>query len=241
MRKFLFVLAMFLTCSQLFAADVWETSEEIDVNGTVTEKNVAISDSTMKVVNVSPDGNIETMIDLNADKITIVNHKYKSFQTIKLSTYIEFAQKLFNELKEKSGKIDPEKVLPKITFEKQGNETVGKWNCEVWVVSVDGKLYSQVWVAPELKNQQIVEFKKKFVAVLPENLSKYRTVDAQIDDKFMEIGTVVRSIKVAQNPKMPTIKTTVKKMVKSDLKKINFTIPAGYVDKSTPEVQPKTK
>ena len=93
-----------------------------------------------------------------------------------------------------------------------------------------------------MKSPQIIEFKKKFVAVLPENLSKYRTVDAQIDDKFMEIGTVVRSIKVAQNPKMPTVKTTVKKMMKSDLKKINFTIPAGYVDKSTPEMtKPQVK
>ena len=242
MKKFLFILTMFFVVSQLFAADIWETSEEIDVNGTIAEKNVAISDSVMKVVNVSPDGNTETMIDLNADKITIVNHKYKSFQTIKLSKYIEFAQQLFNELKEKSGKIDPEKVLPKVTFEKQGTAMVEKWNCEIWAVSVDGRLYSQVWVAPELKSPQVVEFKKKFTAVLPENLSKYRTVDAQIDDKFMEIGTIVRSIKVAQNPKMPSVKTTVKKIIKSDLKKINFAIPAGYIDKSVPEpaaAQPK--
>lgn len=241
MKKFLFVFTLFV-CSSLLAADIWETREEIDVNGVITEKNTVISDSMMKVVNTSPNGDIETFIDLDADKITIINHKYKSFQAIKLSKYIEFAQQLFNELKEKSGKIDPDKVIPKVAFEKQGNETVEKWNCEVWSVIVDGKPYSKVWVTPDLKNQQVIEFKKKFVATLPENLTKYRTVDAQIDDKFVEIGTVVKSIKLSQNPKMPEVKTTVKKMVKSNLKKIDLVIPAGYADKSVAEkVNPQTK
>lgn len=234
MKKFLFVLTVFV-CSSLFAADVWETREEIDVDGALSEKSMLITDNTMKVVNTSPSGDTETFIDLAADKITIINHKYKSFQTIKLSKYIEFAQQLFNELKEKTGKYDPDKVIPKVTFEKQGNEVVEKWNCELWNVIVDGKPYSKVWVSPELKNQQVIDFKKKFAATLPENLSKYRTVDAQIDDKFVEIGTVVRSIKIAQNPKMPVVKITVKKMSKSNLKKIDLVIPAGYADKSTPE------
>lgn len=235
MKKFLFILSVFV-CSSLLAADIWETREEIDVNGVVAEKNTVISGNMMKVVNTSPNGDTETFIDLAADKITIVNHKYKSFQTIKLSKYMEFAQQLFNELKEKTGKFDPDKVIPKVTFEKQGNEVVEKWNCEIWNVVVDGKPYSKIWVSPELKNQQVIEFKKKFSAMLPENLSKYRTVDAQIDDKFVEIGTVVKSIKLSQNPKMPEVKTTVKKMAKSNLKKIDLVIPSGYADKSAPEM-----
>ena len=240
MKKFLLVLTTVLACSPLFAADIWETLEEIDVNGTVAEKNVVISDGVMKVVNTSPNGETETLVDLNADKITIINHKYKSFQTIKLSKYIEFAQQLFNELKEKQGSVDPEKVLPKVTFEKSANETVEKWNCEVWNVSVDGKPYSKVWVAPELKNTQLVEFKRKFAVKLPESLTKYRTVEAQIEDKFIEIGTIVKSIKFSQNPKIPEIKTTVKKVMKSNLKKIELVLPAGYADKSVQEsVLPK--
>ncbi|MBO4698620.1 DUF4412 domain-containing protein [bacterium] len=235
MKKFLFIFSVFV-CSSLLAADIWETREEIDVNGVVAEKNTVISGNMMKVVNTSPNGDTETFIDLAADKITIVNHKYKSFQTIKLSKYMEFAQQLFNELKEKTGKFDPDKVIPKVTFEKQGNEVVEKWNCEIWNVVVDGKPYSKIWVSPELKNQQVIEFKKKFSAMLPENLSKYRTVDAQIDDKFVEIGTVVKSIKLSQNPKMPEVKTTVKKMAKSNLKKIDLVIPSGYADKSAPEM-----
>ena len=241
MKKFLFVFSVFV-CSSLLAADIWETREEIDVNGVIAEKNTVISGNMMKVVNTSPNGDTETFIDLDADQITIVNHKYKSFQTIKLSKYIEFAQQLFNELKDKTGKFDPEKVIPKVAFEKQGNEAVEKWNCEIWNVVVDGKPYSKVWVAPEMKNRQLSEFKKKFAATLPENLAKYRTVEAQIEDKFVEIGTIVKSVKLSQNPKMPEVKTTVKKMVKSDLKKIEVVIPAGYVDKSAPEtVNPQSK
>lgn len=241
MKKFLFVLSVFV-CSSLLAADIWETREEIDVNGVIAEKNTVISGNMMKVVNTSPNGDTETFIDLDADQITIVNHKYKSFQTIKLSKYIEFAQQLFNELKDKTGKFDPEKVIPKVAFEKQGNEVVEKWNCEIWNVVVDGKPYSKVWVAPEMKNRQLAEFKKKFAATLPENLAKYRTVEAQIEDKFVEIGTIVKSVKLSQNPKMPEVKTTVKRMAKSDLKKIEVVIPAGYVDKSAPETgNPQSK
>ena len=95
MRKFLFVLTV-LVCSSLFAADVWETQEEIDINGVIAEKSVVISDNVMKVVNTSPNGETETYVDLNADKITIITHKYKTFQTFKISKYIEFAQQLFN-------------------------------------------------------------------------------------------------------------------------------------------------
>ena len=226
----------------LLAADVWETREVIDVNGITSEKNVVISGSVMKVVNTSPNGETETSIDLDADKITIVTHSQKSFQTIKLSEYVKFAQRLFNELKEKAGNIDPEKVLPKVTFEKSGNETVEKWNCEVWNVSVDGKPYSKVWVSTELKNQQVIDFKKKFAAIIPENLTKYRDVDAQIDDNFIEKGTIVKSFKFSQNPKMPAITITLKNIAKSDVKKLKLTIPAGYTDRSAPEMsKPQSK
>ena len=229
-------------CTSLFAADVWETREVIDINGVTSEKSVVISDSVMKVVNTSPNGETETLVDLKADKITIVTHNQKSFQIIKLSEYVKFAQQLFNELKEKSGSVDPEKVIPKVTFEKQGNDTVGKWNCEVWTVSVDGKPYSKVWLAPELKNQQLVDFKNKFSAIIPENLAKYRTVDAQIDDNFISKGTIVKSLKLAQNPKMPVVTVTLKNMTKADVKKLNLAIPSNYTDKSSPAVsKPQSK
>lgn len=242
MKKILAVLITVFVCISVFAADIWETREVIDVNGMTSEKSVVISDGVMKVVNTSSSGETETVVDLNADKITIVTHNQKSFQTIKLSEYVKFAQQLLNELKEKNGTVDPEKVVPKVTFEKLGNETVGKWNCEVWNVSVDGKPYSKVWVAPELKNKQLIDFKKKFSAIIPENLAKYRTVDAQIDDNFFEKGTVVKSFKIPQNPKMPAITITLKEMTKSDAKKLKLAIPAGYADKSAPEMsKPQSK
>ena len=238
MKKILFVFTVFV-CSSLFAADIWETREEIDVNGMLLEKSIFISGSVMKVLNASPNGISETFINLDADNFTEINHKYKTFQTVKLSEYIKWSQKGINDMKEqmkeKIGNFDPDKVIPKVTFEKQGNEVVEKWNCEIWNVVVDGKPYSKIWVAPELKNQQVIEFKKRFSAMIPEDLTKYRTVDAQIDDKFLEIGTVVKSIKLSQNPKMPTVKISLKKMVKSNLKKIELVIPAGYVDKSAKE------
>ena len=234
MKKILAVLITVFACVSVFAADIWETREVIDVNGVTSEKSVVISDGVMKVINTSSSGETETVVDLNADKITIITHNQKSFQTIKLSDYVKFAQQLFNELKEKSGNVDPEKVVPKVTFEKLGSETVEKWNCEVWNISVDGKPYSKVWVAPELKNKQLIDFKKKFSAIIPENPAKYRTVDAQIDDNFIEKGTIVKSLKLSSNPKMPAITVTLKNIAKADVKKLKLAIPAGYADKSAP-------
>ena len=242
MKKILAVLITVFVWISVFAADIWETREVIDVNGTTSEKSVIISDGVMKVINTSSSGETETLVDLNADKITIITHNQKSFQTIKLSEYVKFAQQLFDELKDKSGNVDPEKVIPKVTFEKQENETVEKWNCEVWTVSVDGKPYSKVWVAPELKNKQLIDFKKKFSAIIPESLAKYRTVDAQIDDNFIEKGTVVKSLKLAQNPKMPSVMITLKNMTKADVKKLKLAIPTNYIDKSAPEMsKPQSK
>ena len=242
MKKILVVLITVFVWISIFAADIWETREVVDINGVTSEKSVVISDGVMKVVNTSSTGEIETVVDLNADKITIINHNQKSFQTIKLSEYVKFAQQLFNELKEKSGNVDPDKVIPKVTFEKQGNEKVEKWNCEVWTVSVDGRPYSKIWVAPELKNKQLIDFKKKFSAIIPENLAKYRTVDAQIDDNFVEKGTVVKSLKFSTNPKMPAVMITLKNMVKADAKKLKIMIPSGYADKSTsPAAAPQSK
>lgn len=237
MKKIL-MLSITIFCSlAIFAADVWETLEETDVNGIISEKHVVISSNMMKVTNTSQSDEIETFVDLDADKITIISHKQKYFQTIKLSEYVKFAQQLVKELKEKSGSIDPEKVLPKVTFEKDGNEIVGNWNCEIWTVSVDGKPYSRIWLAPELKNKQLVEFKNKFHAIIPESLAKYRSVDSQIDDNFIEKGTIVKSMKIPQNEKMPTVLTTVKKVANiKDIKKLSLTIPAGYADKSAPEM-----
>jgi len=187
MKKFLFVLTVFV-CSSLFAADIWETSEEIDVNGVTAEKNVVISDSMMKVENTSPNGRTETLVDLGADKITIVNHKYKSFQVVKLSKYIEFAQQLFNELKEKSGKFDPEKAIPKVTFEKQGEEVLEKWNCEMWAVSVDGKLSSLL----NLRKNSRLLFRK----ILP------NTVRLMPRSKI----NLLKSVQLSAQSKLPRIK-----------------------------------
>ena len=233
---FTFFMMVFV-CGSIFAAEIWETREEIDVNGMIAEKSIMVSGSVMKVVNASPNGATEDFYDLDADKVTMINHKYKTFQTIKLSELVKFSQQWFNAMSEQRGNIDPEKLLPKVEFEKQGNETVEKWNCEVWAVSVDGRPYSKVWVVPEAKNNQLIEFKKKFAKVLPESLSKYLSVDSKIEDRFVETGMIVRTLKLSRNPKMSDVRTTLKKIGRSDLKKIELVIPAGYTDKSASETK----
>ena len=235
MKKFFMFFMTVFACGFLSASDIWETLEETDTNGVISEKHTVISENSMKVTNISPNNHIETMIDLNADTITYISHKHKTYQVIKLSKYVEFAVQLGKDIMAQSAKFDADKALPKVTFEKQGTETVGKWNCEVWAVSLDGKPYSTVWLATGLKNQQVIDFKKKFTAVIPEALLKYRSVDAQIDDNFIDKGTIVKSFKFSQNKKMPTVITTVREFKKSDIKKLSLTIPANYVDKSTPE------
>lgn len=222
-----FVLFPFVS----FAADAWKSVEEIEVNGTTVTKNVFVGSDIMRTENESSSGKNETIIDLPSDRITIINHKTRSFQIIQLSKYIEFAEQLAADLKDK-GHVDPDKVIPQITYEKIGLSKVGEWDCEEWLVKLDGKPYNKVWVAPELKNLPVIKFKKKFAAIMPESLAKYRSTDAKIEDNFLDAGMIVKAQKIPANKKMPVVTQTVKLVEPSDIKMLNFKIPSDYSDNS---------
>jgi len=235
MNRVLFTVLCFVFLPFIsFAADAWKSVEEIEVNGTTVTKNIFVGSDIMRTENESSSGKNETVIDLSSDRITIINHKTKSYQIITLSKYIEFAQQLAEEMKGK-GHIDPEKVIPQVTFEKIGTSKVGEWDCEEWLVKVDGKPYNKVWVAPELKNLPVIKFKKKFAAVMPESLAKYRSTDAKIEDNFLSAGMIVKAQKIPANKKMPVVTQTVKLVEPADIKMLNFKIPADYLDRSAAE------
>jgi hypothetical protein len=232
MNRALFtVLCFFFLPLISFAADVWKSVEEIEVNGNTVTKNIFVGSDVMRTENESESGKNETIIDLPSDRITIINHKIRSYQIIQLSKYIEFAGQLAEEMKGK-GHIDPEKVIPQVTFEKLGMSKVEKWDCEEWLVKVDGKPYNKVWVAPELKNLPVIKFKKKFAAIMPESLAKYRSTDAKIEDNFLDAGMIVKAQKIPANKKMPVVTQTVKLVEPSDIKMLNFKIPSDYSDNS---------
>jgi len=234
MKKRIFtVLIIFLLPSFIFSADVWRSVEEIEVNGKIVTKDIFVGSDTMRTVNESVNGKNETIIDLKNDKITMINHKSQTFQTVKLSEYIKFAEQLAAEMRG-NGHIDPEKVIPNVTFEKTGGEKVGEWECEEWLVKVDGKPYNKVWVAPALKNLPLIKFKRKFAAIMPESLVKYRSIDAKIEDNFLPLGLIVKAQKIPSNKKMPVVTQTVKEIKPALDKNLLFKIPAEYKDKSAP-------
>jgi hypothetical protein len=218
----------------IHSAEVWKSVEEVEVNGQIVTKNIFVGSDIMRTENESISGKNETIIDLKADKITIINHKTESYQIITLSKYIEFAQQLAADMKG-TGHVDPEKVIPQVAFEKTGEAKVGEWDCEEWVVKVDGKPYNKVWVATALKNLPVIKFKKKFAAVMPESLAKYRSVDAKIEDNFLNSGMIVKAQKVPTSKKMPVVTQTVKIIEPASAAVLKFNIPAGYENKSAPE------
>lgn len=218
----------------IHSAEVWKSVEEVEVNGQIVTKNIFVGNDIMRTENESISGKNETVIDLKADKITIINHKTESYQIITLSKYIEFAQQLAADMKG-TGHVDPEKVIPQVAFEKVGESKVGEWECEEWVVKVDGKPYNKVWVAPALKNLPVIKFKKKFAAVMPESLAKYRSVDAKIEDNFLNSGMIVKAQKAPTSKKMPVVTQTVKLIEPAQAAVLKFSIPDGYENKSAPE------
>ena len=241
MRTKLFTI-FFLAFSAfpIFASEVWETVEDIVVNNITATKRVLASDNMARTINTTENGENETIIDLAADKITLINHKNKSYQVLKLSEYIKFAEQLAEELKSR-GQIDQSKVAPKVTFASQGSETVGRWNCEVWAVSVDGKPYSRVWVAAELKDSPFIAFRKKFSAVFPESIAKYRNIESVIESNFFDKGMIVKTVKAAASNRMPSVTNTLVSLKRSDLKAITFKIPEGYQNKSAGATEETTK
>jgi len=232
MRTKLFTLFFLIfSAFSIFASEIWETVEDIVVNDITATKRILASENMAMTVNTTANGENETIIDLAADKITLINHKNKSYQVIKLSEYVRFAEQLAEELKSR-GQIDQNKVAPKVTFTSQGSETVGRWNCEVWAVSVDGKPYSRVWVAAELKDSPFIAFRKRFSTIFPESIAKYRNIESVIESNFFDKGMIVKTVKVSASNRMPAITTTLVSLKKSDLKAITFKIPEGYQNKS---------
>lgn len=225
---------LLLLPSVLFSAEVWKSVEEVEVNGQIVTKNIFVTADTMKTENVTENGKNETLVDLKADKITFVNHKTQSFQVIKLSKYIEFAEQLAADIKSQ-GHIDSDKVIPQVSFEKKGNVKVGDFDCEEWNVMVDSKQYSKVWVAPSLKNSPVIKFKKKFAALMPDSIVKFRSIDAKIEDNFLPVGMIVKSVRTPISKKVPVVTQTIKLVQPLTIESISFKIPVTYVDKSAPE------
>lgn len=226
--------ALLLFPAMIFCAEVWKSVEEVEVNGTIVTKNIYVAEDIMKTDNISDSGRNETLVELKADKITLINHKTQSFQVIKLSKYIEFAEQLASDIRAQ-GHIDSDKVIPQVSFEKKGNVKVGDFDCEEWNINVDGKQYSKVFVAPSLKNSPVIKFKKKFAAMMPDSLVKFRSIDAKIEDNFLNIGMVVKSVRTPISKKVPVVTQTIKLIQPVALESISFKVPANYVDKSAPE------
>lgn len=225
---------LFLLPSLLFSAEVWKSVEEVEVNGTVVTKNIYVTADLMKTDNISDSGRNETLVDLKADKITFVNHKTQTFQVVKLSKYIEFAEQLASEIKAQ-GHISTDKVIPAVTFEKKGNAKVGDFDCEEWDVKVDGKQYSKVFIAASLKNSPVIKFKKKFAALMPDSIVKFRSIEAKIEDNFLPTGMIIKSVRTPISKKVPVVTQTVKLIQPVAAESISFKVPAEYVDKSAPE------
>jgi len=225
-------MALFLAGSLYPAEEAgWKVTEEVLVNGSKVIKHSHFSDHYIKVVNEADTGSTETIIDLQNDKITLVNHFQKSFQVSKLSDYLKFAEGIATGLKS-GGYANPEKIEPKIVFEKRGTDTVGPWQTVRSLVKVDGKEYAEIWVAPELKNSPVLEYRKKYAALLPETLVKYRALDEKIREQAAAEGLIVRMIKIPLNKKLPKIDQKMVSLAPVALTPAMLLIPKDYLDKT---------
>ena len=229
-----FLSALLLLPSMIFCAEVWKSVEEVEVNGQIVTKNIYVTEDTMKTENISDAGRNESLVDLKADKITFINHKTQSFQVVKLSKYIEFAQQLASDIRAQ-GHIDSDKVIPQVTFEKKGNVKIGDFDCEEWNVNVDGKQYSKVFVAPSMKDSPVIKFKKKFAAMMPDSLVKFRSIEAKIEDNFLSTGMIIKAVRTPISKKVPVVTQTIKLVQPVALESVSLKVPANYVDKSAPE------
>lgn len=241
MRQSVKLLLAFFIIFPMFAgaAEVWKSTEEIEVNGKKIKKEIYVTENIMKTINISDAGGNETIVDLKNDKITIINHKTESYQVIKLSKYIEFAEQLAEDIKAR-GHISSDKVIPEIKFEKKKTSKINGWDCEEWLVILDGKPFRNIWVAAELKDAPILKFKQKFSKIIPDTLVKYRSINSRIESHFSEKGMVVKSVKLSSSKRMQVITQTVTDIKPVTLKSVSIKIPENYLDKSAPETKAQT-
>ena len=231
-EKLLLVAGLLLLTFGISAADGWKTVEEISISGTKVKKETMVFGDVMKMVNSAANGGNETIIDLTADQITLINHFDKTYQVLKLSKYIEFAEQMLKEMTAQ-GSINPDKIPPKITYKKGETESVTLGKGVHYSVAVDGKPYMEVWVAPELKDSSLIGFREKFAKMLPSDLTKYRNIDAKIRDHLSTIGLIVKQIKTPFNPKLPQSEQTMILMEKIAMPPKLIVIPDDYVQKNS--------
>ncbi len=231
MKIRLFFVTLLLSFFSLSALDGWKTVETVSVDGTTVKKETMVFEDIMKVVNTTKNGGNETIIDLKADKITLINHFDKTYQVIKLSEYIKFAEGMLKELTAQ-GRINPDKVPPKIEYQKVATESVGQWTGIHYTVLVDGKPYADVWVAPELKDSSLVSFQEKFASLMPSSLTKYRSLDTKIREHLSQEGLIVRQIKHPFVAKLPTVEQTLVSFKKVVRPLQLIVIPQGYTIKN---------
>lgn len=216
------------------AAEVWKSTEEIEVNGKKITKEIYVTENMMKTINTADSGGNETIVDLKNDKITIINHKTESYQIIKLSKYVEFAEQLAEDIKAR-GHISTDDVIPQLKFVKNKDTKLNDWDCEEWTVVLDGKPYRTIWIAPELKDAPILKFKQKFGKIIPDTLVKYKSINSRIDKHFIDKGMVIKSVRISTSKRVPVVTQTVKNIKPVTLKTISVKIPENYLDKSAPE------
>lgn len=231
MARFLILVFTVMATAALCAQESWKISEEVEVDGNKVQKVSYIGTDIMRTVNTAASGQNESIVDLKKDSITMVNHIQKTYQVFKLSEYIKFAQNMADSLKNQ-GYINPDKVEPKIAYIKKKAELLGKWNSQNYIVKVDGKDAYEIWVAPELKESPVIGFRKKFAAVLPEGLAKYRTIEEKVKDHFDAEGLIVKMIKIPINKKLPKITQTMTAFDKADITPEMLVIPSDYADKT---------
>ncbi|MCK5809073.1 hypothetical protein KAH37_08830 [bacterium] len=231
-NRVLLVIGLLLMTFAVNGASGWKTVEEIVINGTKVNKETLVFGDVMKMINKTDKGGNETIIDLSADQITLINHFDKSYQVLKLSKYIEFAEGMLKEMTAQ-GRINPDKIPPKITYKKGAIESVTLGKSTHYSVAVDGKPYMEVWVAPELKDSSLIGFRDKFAKMLPSDLTKYRSIDAKIRDHLSAEGLIIKQIKTPFNKKLPKSEQTMLSMEKIEMPPKLIVIPDDYVSKTS--------
>ncbi len=231
MMRLLGIIAATLVPFALLASEGYKLTEEVTVEGGRVIKQSWIDETRAKVVNQAPTGSTETIVDISADKVVMINHFNKSYQVAKLSDFIKFAEGIANGLKQ-GGFVNPEKLDPKIVFERKGTEKSGSWNAVRYLVKVDGREFYEIWVSPDLKDNPVNGYRKKFAAYLPESLVKYRDLEDKIKDQAAAEGMIVRMIRIPLNKKMPRTDQTVTAVEKVDMTPEVFAIPSDYTDKT---------
>ncbi len=216
-------LSVLFLMAQLSDAGVVIEQRMRDAEGRSTQVILYCSESQLRTDH--PESGLTTIMDLKADQIVLIDHRSKSYLSMKLS---QWEKEISKELKKENPGIRPKERT--ITVRRPGERvTINGFKTEKVQVLADTDLMEEHWMTREIDTGEVEKVMEKAALELSKNFRSELREAQEIQKKLKPYGfsILVKDYTLTSGLKGIDI-LEVKKIEKKVLNSDAFQPPAGY-------------